>query len=49
MQGHTDHDACHGEFAHAGLQELTGEITLGEGVGLLEEAVGLVGVGQVGG
>ena len=47
MQRHTDHHTSHGEFAHTGLQELTAEITFLEGMGLLEEAVGLVGVREV--
>ena len=42
-------DAGHGELGHAGLEEGAGEVTDGQGVGLLEEAVGLVGVAEVGG
>ena len=48
MEAHADADASHGELGDAGLEELAGEVALGEGVGLLEEAVGLVGVGEVG-
>ena len=47
VERHTDHDAGHGEFRHTGLEELTGEIAFLEGVGLLEEAVGLIRVGEV--
>ncbi len=49
VERHTDHDARHGEFGHTGLQELTAEIAFLEGVGLLEESVGLVAITQIGG
>ena len=49
MQRHTDAAACHCQFRYACLEECTAEIAFLEGVGLFQEAVGLVGVGQVGG
>ena len=48
VEGHADAAACHGELCHASLEESTGEVAADNVVGLLEEAVGLVAVGQVG-
>ena len=47
MQRHTDHHTSHRQLAYTCLQELTAEIAFLEGVGLLEETVGLVGVREV--
>ena len=44
MQRHTDAAACHCQFRYACLEECTAEIAFLEGVGLFQEAVGLVGV-----
>ena len=48
MECHTDAAARHGELGYTGLEEGSAEVALNEGVGLLEEAVGLVRVGEVG-
>ena len=48
MQGHTDAAAGHRQLGHASLEESTAEVALHDVVGLLEEAVGLVRVRQVG-
>ena len=49
MQVHADADARHGELADTGLQEGSREVARRPGMGLLEEAVGLVAVAEVGG
>ena len=38
----------HGQLGHTGLEEGSAEVALGKGVGLLEETIRLVGVGEVG-
>ena len=48
MQGHTDTQAGHGKLRYACLQEGSGEVAFLHAVGMLEEAVSLVRVGQVG-
>ena len=47
MQRHTDTYASHRELCHTGLQELTAEVTFLQCMGLLQEAVRLIGVAQV--
>ena len=48
MQRHTDAAACHSELGNTCLEECTAEVALDECLCLLEEAVGLVRVGEVG-
>ena len=48
VQGHTDADACHGQLGYTCLEEGTREIAFRESVCFLQEAVGLVRVGEVG-
>ena len=48
MQRHAVHHARHRQLRHARLEELARKVTLGEGLGLLQEAVRLVRVAQVG-
>ena len=45
MKCHTDAAASHGKLGHTCLEEGSGEIAFGKGVGLLQEAIGLVGIG----
>ena len=49
MQCHTDTAASHGQLCHTSLEEGTAEVALGESLGLLQEAIRLVRVGEVGG
>ena len=49
MQRHTDAAASHCQLSHTSLEEGTREVACLEGVGLLQEAIGLVGVRKVGG
>jgi len=49
MKHHTDTDVGHCQLAHAGLEEGTTEVSFDKACGFLEEAVGLVGIGKVGG
>ena len=49
MEHHTDAATSHGQLGYTGLEERTAEITGGESVGLLQETVGLIGIGKVGG
>ena len=48
VQRHAVHHAGHRQLADAHLQELPREVALGEGVRVLEEAVRLVRVAEVG-
>ena len=48
MERHAVHDAGHRQLSHAGLEEVAREVAAREGLGLLEEAVGLVRIGEVG-
>ena len=48
MESHTDAAASHGELSYTSLEERTAEVALHESLGLLEEAVGLVRVREVG-
>ena len=48
MQCNTVDDCCHGELAHAGLQECPFKVAFSEWLGLLKESVGLVAVGEIG-
>ena len=48
MKRHTDTDTSHAQFGYTGLEESTAKVTAFECVCLLEEAVGFVGVGEVG-
>ena len=47
MQRHTDTEAGHRQLSDARLEEGTAEVPTGEGVRLLEEAIGLIRVRQV--
>ena len=48
MQRHAVHHASHRQLTDAHLQELPREVALGEGVRVLEEAVRLVRIAEVG-
>ena len=48
VEGHADAAAGHRQLSHAGLEEGAAEVAGLEGVGLLQEAVGLIGVAEVG-
>ena len=48
VQRHTDAAACHGELGYTSLEECSAEVALYESLCLLQEAVCLVGVGEVG-
>ncbi len=48
MKRDTIDDACHGKLCNSSLKETAGEILFAENSGLLQEAVGLVGIGKVG-
>ena len=47
VESHTYAAAGHGKLRHTSLEECAAEIVAGDRVGLLEESVGLVGVGKV--
>ena len=46
VEVHTDTHTGHGELSHTGLEESTLEVTALQTLGLLQETVGLVGVGE---
>ncbi len=48
VQHYAVHYRGHGQLAHTGMKECAGKVAVGQGVGLLEEAVGFVGVRKVG-
>ena len=48
VQRHTDADTSHGQLCYTGLEEGTTEVTFYQRMGLFQETVGLVGVGEVG-
>ena len=47
VEHHADAHVGHGELCHTGLEEGAAEVAFLQGVGLLQEAVGLIGVGEV--
>ena len=49
MEHHADTHVCHGQFTHACLEEGSREVAMYHAGGLLQETVGLIGVGEVGG
>ena len=49
MEHHANAHTCHGQFAYASLEESAAEVAAGEGMCVLEKAVGLVGIAEVGG
>ena len=48
VEGHTDAAASHRELSHTSLEEGTAEVATNEVVSLLQEAVGVIRVRQVG-
>ena len=48
VKHHTDTHICHGKLGYTSLEECSREVTTYHALGLLEEAVGLVGVREVG-
>ena len=49
MQGHTDAETGHRQLSYPRLEEGTTEVSTAQSSSLLEEAIGLIGVREVGG